>query len=446
MKAVALPAKIFHRERLGRHIGEDRTQVANLVASFEGHGPENDAKLQRLKKYLGERSPGTHRVLLFTQYADTAIYLGKALGNDFGRTEVGTGGTRGLLSIARRFAPRANRQTLARSEELDFLISTDALSEGVNLQDADTVINYDLHWNPVRLIQRAGRIDRLGSENEEIHIASFLPEKGLEERLGLEAVLRRRIREFMEVFGEDSNVLPTNELPDAKAMVAAYTGEALEEPADDDLDGLSRHIERLLKLRRSSPDRYAEIREMRVGRRSISCTDAPDVVACRLGWFWGFYVHKGNTLEVTDDLAGLDILYRHAQDQNPCTQHRSDEEFARIVGKAMNRFKPLAVTFEEQRAHPRLSPPEDFVLKQLDEFAAHCPRNQVDLLDSMRRWIVEGQAKVRLQRLGRLWRKECLAPESVVQELKSIFARFPRTAEDLGDSEILGAVLRECPQ
>ncbi|EDM75150.1 ATP-dependent helicase HEPA, partial [Plesiocystis pacifica SIR-1] len=87
--------------------------------------------------------------------------------------------------------------------EIDLMISTDTLSEGVNFQDADTLINYDLHWNPTRLIQRAGRIDRLGSKHDEIHICGFVPQRELEADLGLLQILQRRIREFVEVFGED---------------------------------------------------------------------------------------------------------------------------------------------------------------------------------------------------------------------------------------------------
>jgi superfamily II DNA/RNA helicase len=139
-------------------------------------------------------------------------------------------------SSARRFSPRANGIQVDDSEQIDLLISTDVLSEGVNLQDADTLINYNLHWNPVRLILRAGRIDRIGSTNEEIYIASFLPERELEENLGLEEVLKRRIDDFIRVFGEDSSILPGEEKLDERTMADAYSGEALERADDSDED------------------------------------------------------------------------------------------------------------------------------------------------------------------------------------------------------------------
>jgi superfamily II DNA/RNA helicase len=88
-------------------------------------------------------------------------------------------------SIVARFAPRANADQQPHGPEINILIATDVLSEGLNLQDCSQVINYDLHWNPVRLIQRFGRIDRIGSEHDEIYAYNFLPETELEKQLGL---------------------------------------------------------------------------------------------------------------------------------------------------------------------------------------------------------------------------------------------------------------------
>jgi superfamily II DNA or RNA helicase len=264
---------------------EDLSQTRSLEALVRDLGPDEDAKLDRLKLYLSERPPTKHRTIIFSQFADTAEYLGEQLRTGHGCVHVVTGSRGGALGAARRFAPRANRVDVAPEDQIDLLISTDVLSEGVNLQDADTLINYDLHWNPVRLIQRAGRIDRIGSTNEEIHISSFLPERELEQGLGLEEVLRRRIGEFIRVFGEDSTILPGEERLDEASMTDAYSGSALRQSDDSDaeLDALNLHLSRILKLRREQPDEFASIVALRQGRRAASESQAPGVVATRLG-------------------------------------------------------------------------------------------------------------------------------------------------------------------
>ena len=102
------------------------------------------------------------------------------------------------------------------------LVATDVLAEGLNLQDCDNVINYDLHWNPVRLIQRFGRIDRIGTEHDVDYGFNFLPETGLERNLGLRPKLRNRIQEIHDTIGEDAAILDEGEQLNESAMYAIY--------------------------------------------------------------------------------------------------------------------------------------------------------------------------------------------------------------------------------
>jgi len=187
--------------------------------------PRRDAKLERLKELLKTELKG-QKALIFSYYQDTARYLHESLKGDrawqreTGLTEkqlgLITGDTKpkDRKRLVKRFAPISNtteeqleeRQRL-QQEELQILISTDVLSEGQNLQDAQVCINYDLHWNPVRMIQRAGRIDRLGSPYSTIKIYNFFPEQGLEELLGLVERLQKRIADIGRTVGLDSSVL-----------------------------------------------------------------------------------------------------------------------------------------------------------------------------------------------------------------------------------------------
>ena len=182
----------------------------------------NDDKLKILMEWLPKlRQKG--KVIVFTEYEDTAKYLMDNLPTDLrGRAALVTGGTENKMAIVKRFVPESNEAILERGQELHLLIATDVLSEGLNLQDCHQVINYDLHWNPVRLIQRFGRIDRVGSTHDKIFAFNFLPEKAAGHELGLREKLQARIREFNDILGLDSQVLDNKEKVNKEAVYAVY--------------------------------------------------------------------------------------------------------------------------------------------------------------------------------------------------------------------------------
>jgi superfamily II DNA/RNA helicase len=107
-------------------------------------------------------------------------------------------------------------------KEIDLLLTTDVISEGQNLQTGNVVINYDIHWNPVRLIQRIGRVDRIGSKHDDIDVYNFLPDPELEKNLGLEAVVRKHIDDIQYVIGEDSKILTKDEKLNDKDLYSIY--------------------------------------------------------------------------------------------------------------------------------------------------------------------------------------------------------------------------------
>ena len=187
---------------------EDRNRLATLHASARQVTADRDAKLAELRESIGRKcrdpiNTGNRKVIVFTAFADTANYLYEALapwawdclgvqsalvtGAGRNRTTL-PGLRRDLASILAAFAPRSRERPddLADEGEIDLLIATDCISEGQNLQDCDWLINYDIHWNPVRIIQRFGRIDRIGSPNERIQLVNFWPNMELEEYLRLE--------------------------------------------------------------------------------------------------------------------------------------------------------------------------------------------------------------------------------------------------------------------
>lgn len=196
------------RVRWRQDLTEDRNRLATLLSAARQVNVARDAKLKALKEVLTRKcreplNPGNRKVLVFTAFADTAQYLYQEL-SGWARSELGlhsalvTGTAQNqttlpslrkdFVSIITAFSPRSKErpEDLASDGEIDLLIATDCVSEGQNLQDCDTVINYDIHWNPVRIIQRFGRIDRLGSANSRIQLVNFWPNIELEEYINLE--------------------------------------------------------------------------------------------------------------------------------------------------------------------------------------------------------------------------------------------------------------------
>ena len=196
------------RVRWQQDLIEDRNRLHTLLSAARMVDAARDAKLAALKEVITRKcrepiNAGNRKVILFTAFADTADYLYREL-SDWAQQELGlhsavvtgTGGNKttlpglrkDLASILSAFAPRAKERPAELSDDgdLDLLIATDCISEGQNLQDCDALINYDIHWNPVRIIQRFGRIDRIGSPNQRIQLINFWPNMELEEYINLE--------------------------------------------------------------------------------------------------------------------------------------------------------------------------------------------------------------------------------------------------------------------
>ncbi len=204
-----LESSLYDLKRLHNDLRKDVNALRTIWHAIEPMTPERDAKLTTLKHLLAGELKG-QKVLIFTSYKDTARYLYRQLcgdSNESWRVEAGNPHIRRMDSgtetrerarLVALFAPHANHKAdLAGSnEEIDIMISTDVLSEGQNLQDCGVLINYDLHWNPTRMVQRAGRIDRIGTSFERLHILNMFPEDGLEKLLGLVESLSQKIADI----------------------------------------------------------------------------------------------------------------------------------------------------------------------------------------------------------------------------------------------------------
>ncbi|RZU98724.1 helicase [Spiribacter vilamensis] len=202
------------RVRWRQDLEEDEAQLVKLLREARDVSAERDAKLEQLKEQVREKganpfNPGNNKVLVFTAFADTAEYLygqiadwaletlglraGKVTGHSHGNRSTVPGLRRDIPSILTAFSPLSKERGAEGQLEIDILIATDCISEGQNLQDCDFLVNYDIHWNPVRIIQRFGRIDRLGSRNEVIQLTNFWPNLELDEYIDLEARVAGRM-------------------------------------------------------------------------------------------------------------------------------------------------------------------------------------------------------------------------------------------------------------
>lgn len=212
----------FEVERLKDDVRRDLGTFESIMEMLQTLAPDTDDKLHRLQKLLDDNKD--KKVIVFTEFASTAKYIYDNLKwNKRENMELVTSERNNVLQAARRFDPKNNPDPSAQpnqEEALTLLVTTDVLSEGVNLQAGNVVINYDFHWNPVRLIQRVGRVDRIGSDNERIAVYNFLPDPKIEEDLKLEVAVSSKIDEIHRVMGEDYAILVITEKINEKDMYA----------------------------------------------------------------------------------------------------------------------------------------------------------------------------------------------------------------------------------
>ena len=210
---------------------KDKAQLQKVLDRVKEINPDRDGKLKDLKEVIrkkwqnaptdNEGNPN-YKILIFSTFLDTTKYLYenlRQLAEEHGRhiamvsgggQNMTSTGNNGFHDILNQFAPHGRGVPLEKDEDaIDLLIATDCLSEGQNLQDCDCVVNYDIHWNPVRLIQRFGRIDRLGSKNKEIRMINYWPPLELDDYLNLEGRVEAR-KGLMELVSTGDSSIPSD--------------------------------------------------------------------------------------------------------------------------------------------------------------------------------------------------------------------------------------------
>ncbi|MFT8394786.1 C-terminal helicase domain-containing protein [Propionibacterium sp.] len=246
----ASPARIVWRRpelftaRLLADLGADTAALQHLLNSYGPWTPDRDSKLQKLIQLVTVDHPHD-KILIFTEYTDTADYLASQL-TAAGIDKVGvvTGGTDDPIGVATRFSPHSNEKiaedgrnlhAIAPEDELRILVATDVVSEGQNLQDAHIVVNYDLPWAIIRLIQRAGRVDRFGQKSDTVLVYSMFHDS-LEQVISLRQRIAHRLADNAAVFGSDEGFFGA---ADEVAVITDLYNGTLDEASgdsDDDVD------------------------------------------------------------------------------------------------------------------------------------------------------------------------------------------------------------------
>jgi len=226
----------FFRPELGQALQVDTQALFGILKQADVWKPEGDAKLAALEALL-TRSHRKDKVLVFTQFADTAMYLSQQLANrDVTALAVVTNQTPDPVALARRFSPSTNGGLRNGETELRVLIATDVLAEGQNLQDAHLVVNFDLPWAIIRLIQRAGRVDRIGQKHDTITVYSFLPADGVDRIIRLRQRLFHRLQQNQEVIGTDESFFGEEAAAKLRDLYTEKAGTLDDDAADQDID------------------------------------------------------------------------------------------------------------------------------------------------------------------------------------------------------------------
>jgi len=230
-----LPARYFKRQ-LADDLELDSKALLKVLCEALPWRTDDDPKLERLLELVTKCHPHD-KIAIFTQFADTAEYVAQFLKErGIVNVECATSASADPVSIARRFSPNCNGGLRERETEVRVLAATDVLSEGQNLQDCQIVVNFDLPWAIIRLIQRAGRVDRIGQTHDTVLVYSFLPADGVESVISLRKRLLNRLRANQEVIGTDEVFFDEKTEKSLKDLYAEKVGVLDDDEEDTDVD------------------------------------------------------------------------------------------------------------------------------------------------------------------------------------------------------------------
>ena len=423
----------FSIKRLKDHLKHDLDILERIYEIVDENAipPKKDAKLQKFMEILKTTPLNKGKVLIFSESAETVDYLFEQI-NPKGKPEIqkASSGRENKSRLVRLFSPVANKYELKKSEiEVRMVITTDVLSEGLNLQDCDKLINYDLHWNPVKLIQRFGRIDRIGSEHDQIYGFNFLPETELDENLNLHEIVHNRIQEIHDTIGEDAEILDNTEELNSEAMYAIYEGDNAHLSGYEDDQGyldINEAEEILRQLRDNDPIEYERITNLRDGIRAAKSKAGDHIfVFCQAGKghnrYSQFYLLNKRGNVISRDIG--EILGKIKADKEtlgfPLPKNYNDkiEKLQRIFNEE------VYSRISEQKHSSSLTQAQQYILRELrlafENTDNEDLRSEINLYDKAFRQVDRIAVKTELNKI----RKHGLAGKQLIRKLQEIFNR-----------------------
>jgi len=454
-----ISADQYDLEAIRKAVKADIDVLASLCERLENLTAFRDDKLQQLKRLLAGDLNG-RKIIIFSYFRDTARYIYHNLREDaefqklLGHNRISIVDSevkpRERMDRITRFAPISNnrREIKGTEREIDLLISTDVLSEGQNLQDADTVINYDLHWNPIRMVQRVGRIDRIGSPHEFIHVYNFIPEDALESLLGIMERLYRKLQDINRTVGLDSSVLGEAPNPmdfNTLRRIAQEDEEVLDELESENELNIGEFLKQeLLDFLQSKGEEA--LKRMPIGIMMGAGKDGDG----RHGVFASFRHTKTDQhywlFYDLDASEGKRIIDRKLEAVRFARSHTEDERVEPNfeVQEIIDRLRRHLLSRLNQIAHrlPKLPSPQNQIVNWLQAMAPSAERNK--LLS----YFGQPLTGPDLKELKRLWREnKSKSLDEVFQSIKTFSEQHPQPAlsspQDVGevrmeDLELIG--------
>ncbi|ASJ03809.1 DNA helicase (plasmid) [Thermococcus profundus] len=361
--------------------------LKKLKEDLENH-PEKDPKLRRLAEEIIKLRKEGKKVLVFSEFEETVQWIHKGLKEILPKDisqkmDYVSSNTKGIADKIKRFAPKSNGNLdIDESQELHILIATDVLSEGLNLQDANVVVNYDLHWTPIKLIQRIGRVDRIGTEHDEILVYNFFPEKKLEENLGLLQKVERRVQEFSRALGTDGKILQEEEEWNPSAIRAIYGTdemEKIEEEFSSSLLSVTTFAEKLLRdYKEANEERFKEIIKRYSMRSIVKLPKGKESVAffvCTNGVISQYFVYRLINGEWKPQNVPIEQLLKDTglkENTRPYNSREAMKTYRLVANRALSNFKELLKISESEleytrRSASKIPPKVKLILGKIEE-------------------------------------------------------------------------------